>query len=307
MKQVVNDPDMALFHGESLAAVGHLESHSIHCVVTSPPYWRLRDYGEPLQLGREETSQLYVERMVDLFGEIRRVLTKDATVWLNLGDTWDEKQLQGVPWRVALALQADGWFLRGDIIWSKANPMPSSVKDRPVPAHEYVFLLSPNARYFYDRDATKEPAAWERWGTQTNEKHEGSESAVGWMGDATKSELAIKRRTVRPGVDVNGGGQGEGAISWEADSRYMRDVWHIPLQPYDGAHYAVMPEEVARRCIVAGCPKGGVVLDPFVGTGTTCLVARKNERRSIGIDVSLPHLEQAAVRLQQLSLLSTSH
>ena len=301
---LVEDRDMTLIHGEAHDALLEMEDGSVNCVVTSPPYWRLRDYGDPKQIGQENTPQKYINRMVSIFSEIRRVLTPDGTVWVNLGDTWDEKQMQGIPWRVAFALQYDDWYLRADVIWSKANPMPSSVEDRPVPAHEYVFLLSKSPRYWYDRDATKEPAAWERWGSQTVPKHEGTPTAAGWIPPATKKELASKLRTVRPGVDERGGGQGSGEISWDPDSRYMRDVWQIPLQPYEGAHYAVMPEELARRCIVAGCPKGGVVLDPFCGTGTTCLVARKNERHSIGIDVSLPNLEQARERLQQLSLLT---
>jgi site-specific DNA-methyltransferase (adenine-specific) len=232
------------------------------------------------QLGLEPTPDAYITRMVQVFREVRRVLRRDGTCWLNIGDSFGEKQMQGIPWRLAFALQADGWFLRSDIIWAKPNPMPESVTDRPTKSHEYVFLLTREARYFYDADAIREPAEYGYCPT-TN-------------GDAWQSIGASDRNPLRGGKTVKlGDGTG---------GRNARSVWAIATQPYAEAHFATFPEELPRRCIAAGCAEDGVVLDPFMGSGTVALVARRLGRKSIGIELNPEYAELCARRLQQQSL-----
>ena len=292
------------------------------------------------QLGLEPTPEEYVTRMVEVFREVRRVLAAHGTVWLNLGDTYNsrldgshggwngsspepqvidergptnrwqgqqrqlaQKNLMGMPWRVAFALQDDGWILRSDIIWAKPNPMPESVTDRPTKAHEYVFLLSKQPRYFFDQEAVREAAQWERWGDQTNGKHEGSQSAASWIKPKSKQELTGESRPGGRGDTYSGFNE-----RWNEDvgaairGRNIRSVWEIATQPYPEAHFATFPEELARRCIAAGCPENGTVLDPFIGSGTVAHVARKLGRHAVGIDLNESYLELAARRLQQQSL-----
>lgn len=261
------------------------------------------------QLGLEDTPDAYVAAMVGVFREVRRVLSDSGTLWLNLGDSYaadrsyqvaqtrnpnhdfgksnatkvplglKAKDLVGIPWRVAFALQADGWYLRSDIIWSKPNPMPESVRDRPTKAHEYVFLLSKSPRYWFDAAAIKE---------------------------ASVSETPSGNGYARP-EQVSRGGRGQ-ANGWTlADGeqgRNARSVWEIATEPYPEAHFATFPTELARRCILAGCPQGGTVLDPFLGSGTTALVARRHGRNTIGIELNEAYATLAAKRLQQLSLLA---
>jgi DNA modification methylase len=256
---------------------------SAHCCVTSPPYWGLRDYGHDGQIGMEATPEEYVARMVEVFREVRRVLRDDGTLWLNLGDSYNaynanrgastsisdgtagrdhprhrqgltaatlkNKDLVGIPWRVAFALQADGWYLRQDIIWHKPNPMPESVKDRCTKAHEYVFLLSKSARYYYDADAIKEPAS-----------SMGKSSGSNCFRGAGHFRESAGGPAKRDGRDMASVGRGP--------DRNRRDVWTIATKPFNGAHFAVMPPELVEPCILAGCPKGGVVYDPFTGSGT---------------------------------------
>ena len=287
-----------IFCGDVLDISRGLPDESVKCCVTSPPYWGLRDYGVAGQLGLESTPEEYVEKLVEIFREGRRVLRDDGTVWLNLGDSYagagqggggnrkgnehgqhdamvgtsrglKPKDLVGIPWRVAFALQADGWYLRQDIIWHKPNPMPESVTDRCTKSHEYIFLLSKSARYYYDNEAIKEPAKWERWGDQTeNKQHSGTASHLG--GKST-SELPIK------------------------DTKNKRSVWTVPTRPFSGAHFAVFPPQLIEPCILAGCPEGGVVLDPFFGSGTTGIVAHKFGRRFIGIDLNRGYLDDIAI------------
>lgn len=284
MKPHLCDPDFTLYAGDALAVLRELPEESVDCCVTSPPYFGLRDYGADGQVGLEETPQEYVDRLVEIFSALRRVLAPHGTVWLNLGDSYASggmgghqssesfhghegrrgltgpkkappglkpKDLVGAPWRTALALQADGWWLRSDIIWHKPNAMPSSVRDRPTTSHEYVFLLAKQARYYFDRHAVLEPAAWERWGDQTVPKYGGTDSGTGWMKPQPKEKL-VKRRTVRPGID---GGQGNGVIESPAGGKNIRSVWTVPTQPYPEAHFATFPEELPRRAILAGCPE----------------------------------------------------
>lgn len=307
-----------------------LADESAHCVVTSPPYWGLRDYGVAGQLGLERTPDEYVENMVDVFREVRRVLRDDGTLWLNLGDGYagsrgaqspehagkhapnvsalsanqvkaariresgtgslsrtpglKAKDLIGMPWRVAFALQADGWFLRADIIWAKPNPMPESVRDRPTKAHEYVFLLSKSERYYYDAQSVAEPVA---------------ESTVARLAQPTLGEQAGSARA-NGGAKTNGNmkavGPRFGGIA-EGGKRNARSVWTIATQPYRGAHFATMPPELAERCILAGSKPGDTVLDPFGGAGTTGLVADRLGRDATLIELNPEYAALARSRI----------
>lgn len=271
-QQTLHDGQARLIYGTpNIESLRSLPADSVHCVVTSPPYWGLRDYGADGQLGLEETPQDFVASMVAVFAEVRRVLHPRGTLWLNLGDSYDAKQLAGIPWRVALALQAAGWWLRQDIIWHKPNPMPSSASDRCTTAHEYIFLLTKSARY--DFGQLLEPAVSNPGAGITEAKQKfGSQNGLdgrphsGWMG-------------------------GDGA------TRNKRSVWTIATQSYPGSHFAVFPEELARLCITAGCPEGGTVLDPFSGSGTTGKVALQLGRRYVGLDVNEDYLELALRRV----------
>lgn len=310
----LQDPDIAIFQGSALTELKQFDTGSLDCCVTSPPYFGLRDYGHEGQVGLEPTPAEYVASMVEIFQEVRRVLKDEGTLWLNLGDTYaanrsyqvpdtkhidvgntvpmrvpdglKAKDLIGIPWMVAFALRDSGWYLRSDIIWSKPNAMPESVTDRPTNAHEYIFLFSKSSKYFFDQDAVREPfdPKWRKlW-----EQH-------------PKNELQSNPDSpYRDQGNTRGGGVGYP----EAEGRNIRSVWEIISKPYSEAHFATFPEELPRRCILAGCPKGGIVLDPFLGSGTTALVARNHERRCVGIELSPDYCALAAKRLQQLSLLA---
>jgi DNA modification methylase len=307
-----------LKNGDALEVLKTLPDSSVHCCVTSPPYWGLRDYGHDGQIGLESTPEAYVARMVEVFREVRRVLRDDGTCWVNLGDSYaasgirirgrndgddgygvrtgspkrtnpcaaeqnkktiitrhnlKPKDLVGIPWRVAFALQADGWYLRQDIIWHKPNPMPESVRDRCTKAHEYVFLLTKSPRYYYDADAVSEASVQpERAG-----KIERSFS--------TGKPEAVLRQDV-------------GRSVMRTATRNRRSVWTITPKPYKGAHFAVMPPDLVEPCIKAGCPVGGTVLDPFAGSGTTLALATKLGRNSIGIELNAEYIELARARIQ---------
>lgn len=311
----LQDPDFTLYHGDARAVLPELEPEIANCIVTSPPYYLLRDYEADEQIGLEDTLAEYVQALVDVFREARRVLRPDGVLWLNIADTHcgaprgpghgktsklttpdrqervspvvnkrgradgvKAKDLFGVPFEVALALRADGWWLRQTVIWDKPSPVPESAKDRPTTSHEYVFLLARSARYWYDGAAVAEPATWERWGAQTQRKQ-----VVG------KANLA--KRNEKADVPV-------------AATKNARSVWRMNAGKFSGDHAAVMPDQLAERCILAGCPEGGLVLDPFAGAGTTALAARKLGRRSIGIEVSAKSCAIADDRLAQLSVLA---
>ena len=261
--------------GDVREQLRRLPNASVHCVVTSPPYFGLRDYGMDGQIGLEPTQDTYVATMIAVFREVRRVLRDDGTLWLNLGDSYASggrtyrapdgkdskggrvtgtfrptdpegikpKDLIGIPWRVAFALQADGWYLRQDIIWAKPNPMPESVTDRCTKAHEYLFLLSKSERYHFDGEAVKEKA-----------------------------------------------------VGGENERRNKRSVWTVTTKPYKGAHFATFPPELIEPCILAGSKPGDVVLDPFGGAGTTSLVARRNGRRSVYIELNPEYVDMALNR-----------
>lgn len=286
--------------GDVRHTLAKLPDASVHCCVTSPPYWGLRDYGNDAQIGLEQTPEEYVAQMVAVFREVRRVLRDDGTLWLNLGDSyagpkgnnrsgfanpkddcgmaimldrepWGQpKQLVGIPWRVAFALQADGWWLRQDIIWHKPNPMPESVTDRCTKAHEYVFLLTKRERYFYDAEAIKEAAEY---------GHRGSRFDIG--------------KTAVHGIGRSQQGERE-----DSGTRNRRSVWTITTKPCKEAHFAVMPPDLAEPCILAGCPVDGTVLDPFGGAGTTGLVAQLHERNAILCELNPKYAKIAKRRIQ---------
>lgn len=220
-----------LLEGDCRQMLKTLPEQSVQCCVTSPPYWGLRDYGHGEQIGLEGTPEAYVAKMVAVFREVRRVLRDDGVLWLNLGDTIKDKQLQGIPWRVAFALQADGWYLRQDIIWSKPNPMPESMTDRCTKAHEYIFLLSKSSTYFYDAEAVKEPFADER----------------------QERSGAYKRRM----EVVNPYGRQNAEMPVSETGRNRRSVWHIATRPYSGAHFATFPPALITPCILAGTSAKG--------------------------------------------------
>ena len=239
-----------------------IEPKSVNTCVTSPPYWGLRDYKEGEQLGLEDTPEKYVDNLIEVFREVRRVLRDDGTVWLNLGDSYQlNKQMVGIPWRVALRLQEDGWILRQDIIWYKPNAMPESVKSRCTKAHEYIFLLSKNSSYYYDFDSIKEEADFA--------------GAKITMGPKSMSKRQATGRNIKPS------GNAFNDVYDVPQYRNKRSVWTVTTKPYKGAHFATYPPDLIRPCILAGCPEGGTVLDPFAGSGTTGLVAAHSRRNAI--------------------------
>lgn len=261
------DETVTLHHGDALEVARTLETGSVDCIVTSPPYYGLRDYGSEGQYGLEESPAAYVETMRALFSELRRVLASDGTLWLNIGDSYGPgKNLLGIPWRVALALQEDGWALRNAIVWHKPNAMPESVRDRLRGTYEQVFLFAKDRKYHFDLDRIREPH---------------SAVTIARAGRARKTAYAPdgqkpgRRRETTP----NPRGANPG------------DMWSIPTKPFRGAHSAVMPPELARRCIVAGSRAGGAVLDPFSGSGTTGMAARNEGRNYVGIDISADYLD----------------
>lgn len=292
----MREVNFELLIGDCIESMRGMADQSINCCVTSPPYFGLRDYGVDGQIGLEETPEQYVAKMVDVFREVRRVLRDDGTLWLNIGDTFarnpakgqhkpgdsgkqayiydrgngrasstataglPEKNLIGIPWRLAFALQADGWILRQDIIWNKPNAMPESVKDRCTKAHEYVFLLSKSPRYYFDSEAMKEPATTEPRGY-------------------SHSFARKTATTPPPGAPANFREDRE-AVQY-AGTRNRRSVWSVATKPYKGAHFATFPPALIEPCILAGCPAGGVVLDPFGGSGTTAGVAVAHGRNAV--------------------------
>lgn len=309
---------ITILQGDCREIVATLPDQHVHCCVTSPPYWGLRDYGVNRQLGLEPTPEEYCSRMVEVFREVRRVLREDGTLWLNLGDsycsgdrgTYDrvsdnkgakgisntrprqpdylkKKDLVGIPWRVAFALQADGWYLRSDIIWHKPNPKPESVTDRPTKAHEYLFLLSRNERYYYDVDAIREQPD-----IKSPFSGHGAYGGTSWhdhSSDLEKGQMQAKRSHFRSDVSHPLG-------------RNKRTVWTISTEPYPEAHFATFPTALIEPCIKAGCPDGGTVFDPFGGSGTTMQAARSLGCRGLMIELNPDYCRLAAKRLRQAVL-----
>lgn len=309
--------DCKILIGDVRDRLRELPDESVQCVVTSPPYWGLRDYGVKGQIGLEQTPEEFVSALVEVFRALRRVLKNDGTAWLNLGDTYcgsgrggnvggastlqgsrdnqeqsriargsqksaglhesavnagaigrawvapapglKQKDLVGIPWRVAFALQSDGWWLRQDIIWHKPNPMPESVTDRCTKAHEYIFLLSKSSKYYFDQEAIQEPADYADCGRES---------------------------VPRGGFDGKNTLPGKEAFRAIRETRNKRSVWKVPTTPYEGAHFAVFPPDLIRPCILAGSKPGDTVLDPFGGSGTTGVVALEYGRNAILIDLN---------------------
>lgn len=362
-----------------------LADKSVNCCVTSPPYWGLRDYGVPGQIGLERTPEEYVAAMLEVFREVRRVLRDDGTLWLNMGDSYagsaqgwghdgqysgpkqstnrgslnqpkriddtvgferptnyissrqpnglKPKDLVGIPWMLAFALRTDGWYLRSDIIWSKPNPMPESVTDRPTKAHEYIFLLSKSGRYYYDQEAILEPASENthmrlsqnlalqigshraNGGGKTN----GPMKAVGrkaagtprndgdrWNGNngrgfrSKQDETGNRRYTgFNERWKVKHNASFDASVCLPVTERNKRTVWTVNAQGFAEAHFATFPEDLIKPCILAGCPAGGTVLDPFAGSGTTLLVARNLQCKGIGLELNPAYIEIAKRRLSQ--------
>ena len=303
------DAVIRVLHGDCREVLKTLPDRSVQCCVTSPPYYGLRDYGVDGQIGLEPTPDEYVAQMVAVFREVRRVLRDDGVLWLNLGDSYaaptkgtgglnskqpsnagslyeprrvgmggaKQKDLIGIPWLVAFALRADGWYLRSDCIWAKPNPMPESVRDRCTKAHEYVFLLTKSERYFYDYEASMEPV---------------SASTIKRLNQPTLTQQAGSDRV--PGK-TNGNMKAVG----RTDKRNRRSVWTVATRPYKGAHFATFPPALIEPCILAGSRPGDFVLDPFMGSGTTAQVALQRGRRYLGCELN-PEYEE----LQQQRLLS---
>ncbi len=439
MSVYLSDPDVTLYHGDALDVLKTLPDESVDCCITSPPFYGLRDYGVDGQIGLEASPDEWVAQLVAVFSEVRRVLTKRGTLWVECGDSYaannqgsrkgaaatkggvhghapnswgggqqtaiphptKPKDLLGQPWLLAFALRADGWWLRQAIIWHKRNAMPESVTDRCTTSHSYVFLLAKSARYYFDAEAISEPAEWARWGDQTTPKHNGTDTAAGWIGPRSKDDLLAERTgRGKQGETAAAAAAGNDASArrydgfnerWEASGRKgngqrersgdmrgfderedradgrknARSVWDIPTQGFSEAHFATFPEELVRRALLAGCPeqvcrecgkarervvevefhqrqinngksrghaagpaklpsgttrvrtsgftdcghdayRPGIVLDPFMGSGTVALVARKQNRRAIGIELNADYCEMAARRLAQQSLFAVS-
>jgi len=318
MRPYFADHDVKLYQGDVLDIAQELAAASVNCVVTSPPYYGLRDYGIEGQIGLETSPSEYVETLRAVFAQVRRVLADDGTLWLNLGDSYagswgnqgndperddlhvgvrgrgalpkgsrtgsrkagepGPKNLYGLPWRVAFALQDEGWTLRNAIIWNKPNAMPESVTDRLSTRYEHVFLFSKSRRYRFELDPIREPSASRRTGSTWRQRKAAGEPS-------------------RHGLAGRSAAGGKGDMAADPRGRNPGDVWTIPTSPYPSAHFATFPPELARRCILAGCPADGVVLDPFAGSGTTLMVARQLLRRSIGIELGASHCDQVIERL----------
>lgn len=279
----------AILVGDSLDLAKGLPSGLVRAIVTSPPYFGHRDYAGdgPLarrELGRESDHKEYVHRLVTLFDELKRVLAGDGTLWLNLGDTYRDGQLLGMPWRVALALQEAGWILRSEIIWEKPNAMPSSIKTRPTVSHEHVFLLSKDSSYFYNTDAIREPHVT----FSAQSKMKGGRNHFG-------------KRNGTPEKGKNRGSHNLHDARWDQYfhplGRNRRTVWSIPLGKFRDAHFAVFPEKLVEICVTAGTERGDLVLDPFMGAGTTAVVAQAMGRHFLGLELIRGYAEMARRRI----------
>lgn len=302
-----------IYNSECLFGLKQLPDNCVHCCVTSSPYFGLRDYGSDAQIGLEDTPQEYIRKLVDVFREVRRTLVDDGTLWVNIGDSYNgsgkagnnpeywgkhknmskvgnketfghpvrissckPKDLIGIPWMLAFALRADGWYLRQDIIWNKPSVMPESVKDRCTKSHEYLFLLSKNKKYYFNAEAIAEPA-------ETFNK-------------------TIRNRETSKLNNTPGRTKMQGPTHNDYRTRNKRSVWTVPVQPLKEAHFATYPEKLIVDCIKAGCPEtdeGGVVLDPFMGSGTTAIVARKLNRNYIGFEVNADYIKIANKRIEK--------
>lgn len=313
------------------------EGVKVQACVTSPPYFGLRDYGHPGQLGLERAPDEYVANMVEVFRLVRDLLAEDGTLWLNLGDSYvanrgnteekpahdnksvhttlhirknkipgKPKDLIGIPWRVAFALQADGWYLRQDIIWSKPNPMPESVRDRCTKSHEYVFLLSKNERYYFDQEAIAEPVSQgtvARYFDQLDQldQQRGSDRVPGKTNGPMKAVVNTGR--LRRDESRWNEAAGKGFMPNDNHTRNKRSVWTVTTKPYSGAHFATFPPDLIEPCVLAGSPAGGIVFDPFMGSGTTAEVAQRLGRQYLGCELNPEYESLQNNRLKQPALI----
>lgn len=415
-----DDGQVRLLQGDVREVLRGMEAESVQCVVTSPPYWSLRDYGVPPSvwggdethlhdwedeagaegyqgtarwqhssngrgeeapdekklrvsrelrpeawgevgrgatcqgcgawrgaLGLEPTPEMFVAHTVDVFREVHRVLRKDGTLWLNIGDSYagswgaqgrtgsmaerpvissrqigehpqfqtrtgarglgdgiKPKDLVGIPWMLAFALRADGWWLRQDIIWHKPNPMPESTRDRCTKSHEYLFLLAKSERYYYDQDAIREDSSPNTNARTSKAQIEEITAARAAGANTTAAGMAVTTKSAPAGSGIKANDSYHHAMALPVETRNKRDVWSIPTAPYPEAHFATFPPALVEPCILAGCPEGGVVLDPFVGSGTTAMVARQLGRRAVGIDLNPEYMAMAVGRIgAQMALL----
>ncbi|MBX3058490.1 MAG: site-specific DNA-methyltransferase [Anaerolineae bacterium] len=279
----------SILHGDAANVLAELPSSSVNCIVTSPPYYWQRDYSTPVQIGNEKTPEEYIGNLLTVFAECHRLLNEDGTFWLNLGDKYQEGDLLGLPWQVALALKSQGWILRSDIIWHKPNAMPSSVKNRPTTDHEYIFLFTKSSAYYYDADAIREPHV-----TFTpDSKMKGGRNHFGKVNGTPEAGKNAGNANLH---------NGRWDQAFHPMGRNRRTVWNIPLSKFREAHFAVFPEKLVELCVLAGCPEGGIVLDPFIGSGTTAVVAQRLGRKYVGIDSNPKYCEMAQERLRQLTL-----
>lgn len=316
------------YTGDSLEILRTMPSETVNCVVTSPPYFGLRDYGIAGQIGREDTPEDYIERLVEVFREVRRVLRSDGTLWLNIGDSYathsgnnpprntrnvcghtakkvpkgyKAKDLIGIPWMLAFALRNDGWYLRQDIIWSKSNCMPESVKDRCTKSHEYIFLLAKSPKYYFDAEAISEPIAdssTKRY-LQSIEKQNGSYKQPGREGRPMKAALPRFGGKKYGGLSKEEARTKSGKPGTPTLRRNKRSVWTIGTRGFRGAHFAVFPEQLVEPCILAGCPVGGTVLDPFSGSGTVGVVCKKSGRNYLGIELNPEYAAMGTQRIEE--------
>ena len=271
-----------IYAGDCLDSLKKLEDQSINTCITSPPYFALRDYGVEGQLGLEETPKEFIDNLVNVFKEVKRVLRDDGTVWLNIGDSYgNEKHLLGIPWRVAFAMQDDDWILRQDIIWNKPNPMPESVKDRCTKAHEYIFLFSKSKKYYFDNEVIKEESV--------------TVNSKGEIGKPNSAKNVGKSVEGIDGFDVRSGFKDMGAY----EKKNKRSVWTVATKPFTEAHFATFPKELILPCVLAGCPEGGTVLDPFAGSGTTGIVANHKNRNAILLELSEDYINIAVKRIRK--------
>jgi len=308
-----------IYIGDAKAVLSVFPSDSIDCCITSPPYFGLRDYNVDGQIGLEDTPEAYIERLMDVFNQVRRVLKPSGTLWLNIGDSYagsgrgkgdvnrkglqqkasfigdifnkpyklkgyKNKDLIGVPWMLAFALRESGWYLRQEIIWNKPNPMPESVRDRCTKSHESIFLLAKSPKYYFDHKAIMEPAKYDG---RKNTTAKGSSKYTSCTSGAHIQTFNKQPHERWPNKIDN------------CPVRNKRDVWTVPTRPFKGAHFATFPPDLIKPCILAGCPVDGIVLDPFFGAGTTGLIAQQLGRNYIGIDLNAEYGKIAEERLQK--------
>lgn len=328
-----------IINGNSLEVLKSLPDNSIDCCVTSPPYYALRDYGCDGQIGLEETPEKYIERLCDVFSEVRRVLTPQGTLWLNIGDSYNgnkvgntevvknkkvsesndfrkklwsgakPKDLIGIPWMLAFALRSQGWYLRQDIIWHKANPMPESVTDRCTKSHEYIFLLSKSQRYYFDHEAIQEEATGYDGRKDTMMKGSKKYNTQIMPNQSVQSMAKNGRERWKfKSKNYQYDGQRPNSMHLKREAgmsdevypvRNKRDVWTVNTKPCKEAHFATYPFELIKPCILAGCPENGIVLDPFMGSGTTAIVARSLNRNYLGVELNPEYIKIAHKRLDK--------